>query len=336
MNWHNFENKRILSTVPVEADGSAFFEVPSDTYLYFQLLDEKGMMIQSMRSGTVAQSGEVTGCIGCHDNRRVASPQMGGHKLLAMKRAPSKLNGWYGEPRLFSYMKEVQPVFDKNCVKCHDYDKKAGEKLILAGDRDNTFNASYVDLWMKGYISCVGAGSHVTQEAYSWGSHKSKIVEKISKGHGNVKLSAEEFDRIITWIDLNGPYYASYASGYPNNIGGRSPLSGGQIKELQGLTGVNFAGLAKHKRKLGSQISFDRPELSPCLGAIKGDKAKFDRAVAIIRAGQKQLADKPRADADGFEMCVTDVNREIKYSLRKERELADREAIRQGDKVYDK
>ena len=69
MNWHNFENKRILSTVPVEEDGSAYFEVPSDTYVFFQLLDEKGMMIQSMRSGTVAQSGELTGCVGCHDNR---------------------------------------------------------------------------------------------------------------------------------------------------------------------------------------------------------------------------------------------------------------------------
>jgi hypothetical protein len=29
MNWHNFEDKRILGTVPVEDDGSAYFEVPA-------------------------------------------------------------------------------------------------------------------------------------------------------------------------------------------------------------------------------------------------------------------------------------------------------------------
>ena len=131
MNWHNFENKRILSTVPVEQDGSAYFQVPSDTYVYFQLLDAKGMMIQSMRSGTVAQSGEVTGCVGCHDNKRAAPPQITGKSPLAMQRPPSRLNGWYGKPRLFSYMDQVQPVFDKHCVKCHDFGKEAGKNLYL-------------------------------------------------------------------------------------------------------------------------------------------------------------------------------------------------------------
>jgi hypothetical protein len=37
MNWHSFENKRILGTVPVEEDGSAYFEVPSDKFVYFQM-----------------------------------------------------------------------------------------------------------------------------------------------------------------------------------------------------------------------------------------------------------------------------------------------------------
>ncbi|MEA3462378.1 MAG: hypothetical protein U9R49_10895, partial [Bacteroidota bacterium] len=47
MNWHNFTNKRILGTVPVETDGSAYFTAPSDTFFFFQLLDEDGMMVQS-------------------------------------------------------------------------------------------------------------------------------------------------------------------------------------------------------------------------------------------------------------------------------------------------
>ena len=40
MNWHSLENKRILGTVPVEDDGSAYFSVPGEKFVYFQLLDD--------------------------------------------------------------------------------------------------------------------------------------------------------------------------------------------------------------------------------------------------------------------------------------------------------
>ncbi|MBC8546900.1 hypothetical protein H8711_08135 [Clostridiaceae bacterium NSJ-31] len=72
VNWHSFEVKRTIGEVPVYEDGSAYFEVPQDKFVYFQLLDEDGRMIQSMRSGTLTQSGEKTGCIGCHEDRRMA------------------------------------------------------------------------------------------------------------------------------------------------------------------------------------------------------------------------------------------------------------------------
>ena len=163
--------KKILGTVPVEKDGSAYFEVPSDTYLYFQLLDKDGKMIHSMRSGTMVHPGEVLGCIGCHENRHSAPPVTSHSTPLAFKREPSKLKEWYGDPRQFGFMREVQPVFDRHCVKCHDFNKPAGKKLILAGDRNIYFNASYIDLWLKKQIKCVGAGPAEVQQAYSWGSH---------------------------------------------------------------------------------------------------------------------------------------------------------------------
>jgi len=74
MNWHSFENKRILGTVPVENDGSVNFETPSGRYLYFQLLDENKKMIQSMRSGVIIHPGETNGCIGCHEDRELSPP----------------------------------------------------------------------------------------------------------------------------------------------------------------------------------------------------------------------------------------------------------------------
>ncbi len=67
VNWHSFEVKRVLGDVPVYEDGSAYFAVPQDAFVYFQLISEDGRMIQSMRSGTLIQSGEKTGCVMCMD-----------------------------------------------------------------------------------------------------------------------------------------------------------------------------------------------------------------------------------------------------------------------------
>ena len=336
MNWHSFESKRVLGTVPVAEDGSAYFEVPCDKFIYFQLLDANKMMVQSMRSGTVAQSGEVTGCTGCHDNRRQAPKQFGEKIPIALKGQPSELNGWKGEPRLFSYASEVQPVFDKHCVSCHDFGTEAGRKLILAGDRTITFNASYNELWRKKYIKAIGAGPSDIQQPYSWGSHSSKLVEVIRKGHYDIKLSRDEFERIVTWIDLNGPYYPRYDCAYPNNLAGRCPLDNEQLKRLTELTGVPFANLAAHNQNTGPQVSFDRPCLSPCLANFEDtSNPGYIEALAIIEAGKQMLQQRPRADMPGFEACALDQQRQRNYTTRQQAEARNRRAIHNGRKLYD-
>ncbi len=77
MAWDDFNNKRILGTAAVSEDGSAYFAVPADKFVYFQLLDERGMMIQSMRSGTIVRPGETVGCVGCHEQRQTSVPTAG-------------------------------------------------------------------------------------------------------------------------------------------------------------------------------------------------------------------------------------------------------------------
>ena len=340
MNWHSLENKRILGTVPVERDGSAYFAVPADTFVYFQLLDRHGMMIQSMRSGTVVQSGELTGCVGCHEGRRTAPPRIAGETPLAPKRPPSKLGGWYGPPRTFGYMAEVQPVFDKHCVSCHDYGTEAGERVNLAADRDLTFNTAYNELWRKGYIKCIGAGPAEIRPPYSWGSHASKLVEVVRHPkipeHQQIELSREESDRLVTWIDLNGVYYPTYACAYPESLTGRCPLNDRQLARLSQLTGVPFDSRRSYNGNRGPQVSFERPELSPCLGKFS-DKSDpgYRQALEIIRTGRESLAARPRADMAGFQPCEADRRREEKYALRRQAESRNREAIRHGRRVYD-
>jgi len=78
---------QVLGTVPVEADGSAHFQVPVDTSVYFQLLDENFMELRRMRSFISFQPGETRGCVGCHESKSVAPPPKAG--LMATAREPS-------------------------------------------------------------------------------------------------------------------------------------------------------------------------------------------------------------------------------------------------------
>jgi hypothetical protein len=333
MGWHDFNNKRILGTVPVEADGSAHFRVPADTFLYFQLLDEKGMMIQSMRSGTIIQPGETQGCIGCHEPR-LGSPRIPDTAMpLALRREADTLKGWHGPPRLFSYRREVQPVFDRHCVSCHDYGGRSGDKLLLCGDQTLTFNTSYNELWRKKKIAAIGAGPHAIQPARSWGSHASPIIEKLLSGHHLDDLSLEEFNRIVTWIDINAPYYPRYETAYPLNLAGRSPLNHRQLGRLRDITGTDFFALASHHANRGPQISFQRPGKSPCLAELDTGSAKWKEAVALIREGAAQLEKRARADMDGFSLDGMDAEREKRYMLRAAAEARNREAIRAGKRI---
>ncbi|MHB8901077.1 MAG: HzsA-related protein, partial [Thermoguttaceae bacterium] len=61
--------KRILGTVPVESDGSAYFEAPALRSLYFVALDEQGRTVKRMQSFCTVMPGETISCVGCHEKR---------------------------------------------------------------------------------------------------------------------------------------------------------------------------------------------------------------------------------------------------------------------------
>lgn len=334
MAWDDFNNKRILGTVPVEPDGSAYFAVPADTFVYFQLLDAQGRMVQSMRSGTIVRPGETTGCTGCHENRRTAAPVF--DKRLAMLRPANRLEPWYGPPRLFSYTAEVQPVFDRHCVGCHDYGTEGGKKLNLAGDLNLAFNTSYYELRSKGFVRVIGAGPHQVQPPKTWGSHVSPLAKVILEGHENpqhdeqIRLAPEDADRVLTWIDINGPYYSDYAGGaFRQNVYGRSPLTPGEIKRLGELTGVDL-----NHQKHAADISFTRPHKSPCLARISPDDPRYTEALSIIREGGDRLAATPRPDMRGFQLVdPAEIRQESKYQARLEQELRMRQAIVEGKRL---
>ena len=326
MAFNDYNNKRILGTVPVEDDGSANFEIPADTFVYFQLLDEKGQMIQSMRSGTIVRPGENQGCIGCHEDRLAAVAPL--RQVKALKRPASKLEPWYGPARTFSFTAEVQPVFDRNCLKCHDYGKPGAKKICLAGDLNIAFNNSYCELRKnQQFVKVIGAGPAAVQNPRTWGSSVSRLAEVVLNGHGDperdaqLKLSQEDKDRIITWIDINAPYYPEYSTPFPNNAGGRSPLTQAQAQRLTQLTGLSF------ERNHGSQsninkVWFTRPELSGCLETVAKDSAEYKEILSIIQSGKAALEATPRPDMPNYQLQECETPVQAKYDRRLEEEKA--------------
>jgi hypothetical protein len=237
-------------------------------------------------------------------------------------------------------MTEVQPVFTRHCVACHDYGKPAGKKLNLAPDRTLTFNTAYTELWHKGYLTCVGAGPAEIQQAYSWGSHASRLTRELCDPkvpeHKKLNLSAEERNRLLTWVDLNGVYYPTYASAYPDSLTGRVPLDAAELDRLSRLTGVPLAQQRGFNINPGQDVSFDRPELSPCLAGLDPKDDRYKQSLAILQAGKERLARRGRGDElSGFVSSEADQRREIKYAQRRQIELDNRDAIVHGRKAYD-
>jgi hypothetical protein len=173
--------------------------------------------------------------------------------------------------------------------------------------------------------------------AYSWGAHASRLTRTLEPNHYAVKLSRAEKERVTAWMDLNAPYYPSYASAYPNHHAGRAPLDNKQLARLEQLTGVPLGRLADHAQNRGPQVSFDRPEMSPCLAQFTDrNDPRYAEALGIIRAGQEMLVKQPESDAEGFVACEMDQWREAKYRERQAAELRRRAALRNGTKVYDR
>ena len=332
VNWSDFNTKRILGTVPVAQDGSAYFAVPSDRFVHFQLLDTDGMMIQSMRSGTSIHSGETLGCIGCHESRLTTSPSFDRTSLPgSVRRKPSILEPWYGPTRRYSYVKEVQPVLDRHCLKCHDFGNKGARKVILSGDKTLSFNFSYVELWRKGYVGAIGAGPAGHLPAYSWGAHGSRLIEHLRKGHQKVKLSREDLDRLITWVDLNGPYYPTTCS--TDGGAGRSDLN---VKKILALTRLREVDVFRNEFFKGPIVNLDRPELSPCLAGIEKSDPRYNKLLEAIREGGRRLQNRPRGDVmDGFVPHDRDLRRLAHRKKYSEYERRVRQAIREGRELHD-
>jgi len=219
--------KRILGTVPIAADGSVCFEVPPARAVYFQLLDEQHRALHTMRSWTSARPGERRACLGCHETRHRAPSKP------FPTRAPDTLTPPPWGVRSLSYLRDIQPVFDRNCAKCHQGDGKGVKKLDLTLRPSSRLPHRWARVFPEPYLSLLigprtrvagwgpdaGGAESVSGVLMSFGvpydvlkpmtalSYKSKLVNQLLDGkHNDVKLAPADMQLLIAWVDTWGMY----------------------------------------------------------------------------------------------------------------------------------
>ena len=208
--------RRIIGTVPVKEDGSAMFTIPANTPVAVQPVDAEGKALQLMRSWFVGMPGEYVSCVGCHEKQNQSSAAA--LQANAAKGHPVEPTPWRGPKRGFSFVREVQPVLDKFCVGCHDGTKSgrpdfSDPKIIATSSGITALPKSYTEL--HPYVRRNGPeGDYHTLTPLEFHADTSLLVQMLRKGHHNVKLDAEGWDRLITWIDLNVPAYGAFSEGH--------------------------------------------------------------------------------------------------------------------------
>jgi hypothetical protein len=210
--WPAYCAKEVIGIVPVEDDGSAHFTVPTGQMFYFQALDKDFIEIQRMASIIQAQPGERRTCLGCHDDRRRTGMPSRLAKALTRQPSTPQPPPWGAGP--FWYQRVVQPVLDRKCVSCHD-GKKGLKKLDLTATLDGTLApASYRTLITGGFVhhlNCRWGMLHTKPPPLGVGSPKSKLLPILAqKEHTEVKLTSEERQALLCWIDLNCPLWGDY------------------------------------------------------------------------------------------------------------------------------
>lgn len=214
-----FSLERILGTVPVEVDGSAHFTAPAGRSLFFIALDARNLALKRMQSFTTLQPGETLSCVGCHENRTATPNTVRSTILLAAKRPPSTIEPLVGVNSLPDFSRDVQPILDRHCLTCHDYDKREGN-VILTGDRGPVFSHSYFTLKTRGQIADGENRARSNYPPRSLGSGASALMKKIDGSHHDVRVEEREAAQIRAWLDIGALYPGTYAALGCGSIGG--------------------------------------------------------------------------------------------------------------------
>jgi len=307
-----FTLERILGTVPVEPDGSAYMEAPANRSILFVALDENGDSVKRMQSFLTVMPGEVTSCVGCHEERTRTPRNPGRGTLLALQRPPSRIKPVGDVPDVFDFPRDIQPILDRHCVACHSPERREAG-VLLTGDRGPLYSHSYFTL---SALRQVSDGRNLPKSNYAprtIGSSASPLVKKLLGAHHGVTAEPHEVKLVKLWIDTGAPYPGTYAAlgtgmigGYEQNVIDRSDTRWPSMKAASEVLGSRCASCHSGKLKLPNSPS-DNMDMPPWAIRYKDPRLRFSRHILynLTRPEASVLLLAPLAkSAGGYGICA--------------------------------
>jgi len=213
-----FTLERVMGTVPVEPNGSAFFELPAMRSVFFIAMDHEGKAIKRMHSFTTTMPGETMTCIGCHETRQEAPITNTTALLDVTRRIPHRPQPVEGIPDIFDFPRDIQPIIDRHCVACHN-NERADAGINLVGDWGPLFTTSYITLSRQNMFGDNRNRPVSNFAPYEIGSQASRLYQLIEQEHEKVKLSDVEKKVIRFWLEVGANYAGTYAANGTGLIG---------------------------------------------------------------------------------------------------------------------
>jgi len=288
-SWHPGADyayyRETLGTVPVAKDGSAYFKIPAETPIQLVAVDTNGMAVMTMRSEIYAQKGEVQGCAGCHEAKTKAAPVIKRPAGRGPDVPVKEVDLGYAGP--ISYLRSIQPIFDRHCISCHGLGAYKGKKkpYSLIGT-NGVINLLYEKFGFdeKGQFkgkrrtkerTMISAawcyGETIDSRAYDYYAAASPLTWKVRRGHGGAKLTDAEWKTLILWLDSNVPGY-SIGGGYGWN---RPELNGISVNGEQALRAAVLArwGMVRAGEPIEALVNRAEPGRSRVLLAALPESA---------------------------------------------------------------
>ncbi len=315
-----FTLERVVGTVPVEADGSAYFELPALRSFFFVALDQDGRSVKRMQSFLTVQPGETLSCVGCHEHRAESSAPR--PDVLALRSPPRQVQAIPGVPDVFDFPRDIQPILDRHCVRCHDYPRRDGG-VLLCGDRGPFFSHSFWMLTVRGQFS---DGRNLAKSNYrprAIGSGASPLLKLTDGTHYEAKPTPQERTLLRLWIDSGAPYAGTYAAlgtgmigAYREDVLDRSDTNWPAIKAAQAVLQRRCQTCHTGPKRLPNSPSDDLG-MPPWESRFTDSRIRYSRHILynLTRPEQSLLLLAPLAkESGGYGICGAEKARENVFS----------------------
>jgi hypothetical protein len=136
---------------------------------------------------------------------------------MALLKAPAALRPESWGNGLLDYAKQVQPVLDRRCVRCHGGDAGIDGGIDLSGGWTWAFTISYETLIkdaLVGFLNCHNGAVRTAEilPPRTHGSGAAPLAALLVGGHGGrlAGMPREEIDLLLAWMDGNCNYYGTW------------------------------------------------------------------------------------------------------------------------------